>query len=100
VLAALLFVAGLFFNALQPVTHALVADIAAPAQRGAAFGTFNLIAEIGAVLSPTVSGAMRDAYASWAPAVYLDGTLMLASATLVMFVREAQPARLTRPSSG
>lgn len=97
VLAALLFVAGLFFNALQPVTHALVADIAEPAQRGAAFGTFNLIAEIGAVLSPSVSGAMRDGFGSWAPAVYLDGALMLGSALLVVFVREAvhRPVRAT-----
>jgi MFS family permease len=93
VLAALLFAAGLFFNALQPVAHALVADIAAPAQRGAAFGTYNLIGEIGAVLSPTVSGAMRDSFGSWAPAVFLDGALMLGSALLVAFVRE----RVNRP---
>lgn len=89
VLAALLFAAGLFFNALQPVAHALVADIAPPAQRGAAFGTYNLIGEIGAVLSPTISGGMRDSFGGWAPAVYLDGGLMLVSAVLVLFVREA-----------
>ncbi len=88
VLAALLFASGLFFNALQPVAHALVADLAAPAQRGAAFGTYNLIGEIGAVLSPTVSGTMRDAFGGWAPAVYLDAALVLASALLVSFVRE------------
>ncbi len=91
VLAAFLFTAGLFFNALQPVAHALVADIAAPARRGAAFGTYNLIGEIGAVLSPTISGAMRDSFGGWAPAVYLDGALMLGSALLVLFVREARP---------
>ena len=68
---------GLFFNALQPVAHALVADLAAPAQRGAAFGTYNLIGEIGAVLSPTVSGTMRDAFGGWAPAVYLDAALVV-----------------------
>jgi MFS family permease len=91
-LAALLFVAGLFFNALQPVAHALVADIAAPAQRGAAFGTYNLIGEIGAVLSPTISGGMRDNFGGWAPAVYFDGALMLGSALLVVFVRETTRA--------
>lgn len=87
-LATLLFVSGLFFNALQPVAHALVADLAAPEQRGAAFGTYNLIGEIGAVLGPTISGTLRDAYGGWAPAVYLDGALVLASALLVVFVRE------------
>ncbi len=88
VLAALLFVSGLFFNALQPVAHALVADLVPPAQRGAAFGTYNLIGEIGAVLSPTVSGTLRDAFGTWAPAVYLDGALVLGSVLLVAFVRE------------
>ncbi len=88
VLATLLFTSGLFFNALQPVAHALVADLAAPAQRGAAFGTYNLIGEIGAVLSPTVSGTMRDAFGGWAPAVYLDAALVVASAVVVAFVRE------------
>ncbi|MDA8250952.1 MAG: MFS transporter [Rhodospirillales bacterium] len=95
VLAALLFASGLFFNALQPVAHALVADLAAPAQRGAAFGTYNLIGEIGAVLGPTVSGTLRDATGGWAAAVYLDGALVLASALLVAFVRE----RVTQPAN-
>ena len=92
VLAALLFVSGLFFNALQPVAHALVADLAAPDQRGAAFGTYNLIGEIGAVLGPTISGTLRDATGGWAAAVYLDGALVLASAALVLFVRERMRA--------
>ena len=92
VLAALLFVSGLFFNALQPVAHALVADLAAPDQRGAAFGTYNLIGEIGAVLGPTVSGTLRDATGGWAASVYLDGGLVLASAAIVTLVRERRRA--------
>jgi ACS family D-galactonate transporter-like MFS transporter len=96
VLASLLFVSGLFFNALQPVAHALVADLAAPEQRGAAFGTYNLIGEIGAVLGPTVSGTLRDTYGGWAPAVYLDGALVLASALIVVFVRERLCAQASR----
>jgi ACS family D-galactonate transporter-like MFS transporter len=89
VLASLLFFAGLFFNALQPVSHALVADLATPENRGSAFGTYNLIGEIGAVLSPTISGTLRDIYNAWAPAVYLDGFLILASFVCLLFVREA-----------
>ena len=72
VLAALLFASGLFFNALQPVAHAMVADLAAPAQRGAAFGTYNLIGEIGAVLSPDRLRHHARAFGGWAPAVYLE----------------------------
>ncbi len=94
VMAALLFFAGLFFNALQPVSHAMVAELAAPEQRGSAFGTYNLIGEIGAVLAPTISGTLRDSYGAWAPAVYLDGFLILASFVCVLFVREASRARV------
>ena len=60
-MAALLFGASTFFNAMQPIAQAMLADIADPAHHGAAFGMNNLIGEIGAVLSPAVSGALRDA---------------------------------------
>ena len=94
VLAALLFFAGLFFNALQPVSHAMVADLATHENRGSAFGTYNLIGEIGAVLSPTISGTLRDFYNSWAPAVYLDAFLIFVSFVILLFVREAAPEPL------
>ena len=67
-MAALLFCASTFFNAMQPIAHAMMADIAAPEQHGAAFGMNNLIGEIGAVLSPAVSGALRDATGGWSAA--------------------------------
>ena len=97
--AALLFFAGLFFNALQPVSHAMVAELASPEQRGSAFGTYNLIGEIGAVLAPTLSGTLRDTYGSWVPAVYLDGALILLSFLCVLFVREASRTRVLGPAS-
>ena len=71
-MAALLFSASTFFNAMQPIAHAMLADIAAPEHHGAAFGMNNLIGEIGAVLSPAVSGALRDATGGWAAAVFVD----------------------------
>lgn len=45
--------------------EALTAEAAPPELRGAAFGMWNLVAEIGAVLSPVVSGAPGDAAGSW-----------------------------------
>lgn len=93
VMAALLFAAGLFFSALQPVSHAMTADIARPEFRGSAFGMWNLVGEIGAVLSPVVSGTLRDSYGSWVPAVYLDAAIILLSCALLAFVREAVPGR-------
>src|SRR3954452_11916760 len=64
-MAILLFCASAFFNAMQPMAQGMRADIADPASRGAAFGMNNLIGEIGAVLSPAVSGALRDATGAW-----------------------------------
>ena len=88
-LGLLLFVASLFFNALQPMSHALVADLVPKAALlGAAFGMFNLIGEMGAVLSPALSGVMRDSSGSWSSAVLLDAAIILASFLLLLFVRE------------
>ena len=93
VMAALLFFAGLFFSALQPVSHALVADIAEPRYRGSAFGLYNLIGEIGAVLSPVLAGTLRDHYGGWAPAVFLDGAMVALSFVCLAFLREKIVAR-------
>ena len=94
-MAALLFSASTFFNAMQPIAHAMVADIAPPEQHGAAFGMNNLIGEIGAVLSPAVSGALRDSTGDWAAAVFLDAGLIAMAIVLFLFVREA-----ARPGEG
>jgi MFS transporter, ACS family, D-galactonate transporter len=88
-LAGLLFAASTFFNAMQPIAHAMLADIAEPAYHGAAFGMNNLIGEIGAVLSPAVSGALRDATGAWSAAVFLDAGLIAGAIVLFLFVREA-----------
>ncbi|QKV92048.1 MFS transporter [Streptomyces sp. NA02950] len=92
VMSVLLFITSLFFNALQPMAHALLNDVVDAAERGAAFGLFNLVGEIGAVISPALGGTLFDAYGSWTRAVVIDGALMLASAVLYGLVREG-PAR-------
>jgi MFS transporter, ACS family, D-galactonate transporter len=51
-------------RALQPVSQALAADVAEPSRHGSMFGMMNPIGEIGAVLSPAVSGVLRDATGS------------------------------------
>jgi MFS family permease len=88
-MAALLFSASTFFNAMQPIAHAMVAEIAAPENHGAAFGMNNLIGEIGAVLSPAVSGALRDATGGWSAAIFVDAGLIAGAIVLFCFVREA-----------
>ena len=87
VMAAILFVSGLFFFALQSVSHAFTAELAPVEHRGAAFGLWNLIAEIGALLSPVISGVMRDTTGGWGPAILLDAALMSISCLLIVAIR-------------
>src|SRR3954467_15415919 len=94
VMAALLFGASTFFNAMQPIAHAMIADIADPAHHGAAFGMNNLIGETGAVLAPAVSGVLRDATGGWSAAVFLDAGLIAGAVLLFLFVREAAPSQV------
>ena len=46
-----------------------------------------------AVLSPAVSGALRDATGEWTTAVYLDAAIIAMSFVFVLFVRERQTSR-------
>jgi ACS family D-galactonate transporter-like MFS transporter len=91
VMGLLLFTASLFFNALQPVGHALTAELAPPALRGSAFGTQNLIGEMGAVLSPAVSGVLRDSTGGWTAAVWADAAVVVAGFCVLALVRYRPP---------
>jgi MFS transporter, ACS family, D-galactonate transporter len=95
-MALLLFAASAFFNAMQPMAHAMLADITPPEHRGSAFGMNNLVGEIGAVLAPAVAGTLRDATGNWTAAVYLDAGLIAIAAVLFMFVRESEKSHLLR----
>ena len=89
VMGILIFFQALFFNALQPVSQALTADIVTnPALLGSAFGMWNLFGEMGAVLSPAVSGVLRGATGDWTAAVMLDAGILLTSFVILLFVRE------------
>jgi MFS transporter, ACS family, D-galactonate transporter len=79
---------------MQPIAHAMIADIADPAHHGAAFGMNNLIGETGAVLSPAVSGVLRDATGAWSAAVFHDAGLIACAFLLLLFVREQAKSRV------
>lgn len=51
---------------------------------------WNLIGEVGAVVSPALGGELLYRYGTWTDAVYVDGALMIASAVLYLAVRERQ----------
>lgn len=86
VMSILLFISGIVFFALQAVNYTVTADLAPVELRGAAFGMWNLVAEIGAVLSPVVAGALRDATGNWSSAIVLDGVIMAVSCVLVFAI--------------
>lgn len=89
-LGLLLFVSGLFFNALQPIVQGMTGDMVPVKERGSAFGMLNLVSEIGAVASPVVSGIIADQNGGdFTPAVYVAAALMLASAVLYAMVNES-----------
>ncbi|HCA86468.1 MAG TPA: MFS transporter [Streptomyces sp.] len=92
IMGILLFSASLFFNALQPIGHALTADLAKPELRGSAFGMQNLIGEMGAVLSPAISGVLRDRTGDWTAAVWLDAVIVIAGFCVLAFVRTGSRA--------
>jgi ACS family D-galactonate transporter-like MFS transporter len=99
VLGILIFFQALFFSALQPISHALTADqVNNPAYLGAAFGMWNLIGEVGAVLSPAISGVLCDVTGEWNAAVMLDANIILVSVVLLFFVRESRAASVEQPS--
>lgn len=86
-LGALTFAMGVLFAAAQTLNMTLAADLAPVNKTASVFGMWNLIGEIGAVLSPVVSGALRDLTGSWTIAIVLDAVLLLGSAGLVAMVR-------------
>ena len=88
ILGTLLFAIGLPFAAMQTVHMAMTSDLAPVALQAQAFGAWNLIAEIGAVLSPVVGGVLREATGTWTLALLLNAGILAGSAALVFLVRE------------
>ncbi len=86
VMSIMLFVSGVVFFSIQSVNYTVTADLAPVELRGAAFGMWNLVAEIGAVLSPVIAGALRDSTGSWSSAILLDGVIMGVSCLIVLAI--------------
>ncbi len=88
VLGGIMFSIGVPFAAMQTVHMTLTSDLAPEEMMGQAFGMWNLIAEIGAVLSPVVAGTLRDITGDWTLSVVLTGILLIAGMVMVLMVRE------------
>jgi MFS family permease len=93
VTGGLLFLIGVLFSAMQTAHMTLTSDLAPPERMAEAFGLWNLVAEVGAVISPVLSGTLRDATGNWTAAIVLDAGLVAASALMVLAVREPRQGR-------
>ncbi len=78
-----LFVMGVLFASSQTVHMTITGDLSPPNQRGQAFGMWNLVAEVGAVIAPVLSGVLRDVTGAWTSAILLDAVLLAVSAGMV-----------------
>lgn len=94
ILGLLVFFAGVFLFGTWSVSFALTTDFAPVALVASAFGVWNLIAEIGAILSPVVSGALRDATGDWVAPIALNGALMVAGIVCIMLIKEPVISKL------
>jgi MFS family permease len=87
ILGILVFCIGVPFAAMQTVHMTLTSDLAPKEQVAQTFGMWNLIGEIGAVISPVLSGTLRDLTGSWTLAITLDAILLVVSAVLVLSIK-------------
>ncbi|MEK3937131.1 MFS transporter [Sporosarcina sp. FSL W7-1349] len=94
IMSTILFVSGLLFFAVQAVQHAMVTELATEKQRGSAFGMWNLIAEIGALLSPVISGVLRDSTGGWGAPLFLDAILLGISCLLIVCIGQTRVVSL------
>jgi len=88
-LGLLLFLIGVTFASMQTVHMTLTADLSPPDLLGQSFGMWNLVAEVGALLSPVICGYLRDVTGGWEAAIVLTASLLLFSALLVSVVPRA-----------
>jgi len=97
VLGIIMFGIGVPFAAMQTVHMTLTSDLAPQEMMGQAFGMWNLVAEIGAVLSPVIAGTLRDLTGDWTLSAVVTGLLLLVSVILVIMVREGTPSASVSP---
>jgi len=88
VLGGLLFMMGVPFAGMQTVHMTMTADLAPPEMMAQAFGMWNLVAEVGAVLSPVIAGTLRDLTGDWTLSIYVNAALLLLSLSLVAMIRK------------
>jgi MFS family permease len=88
------FLYGIYYGCVEGTERALVADFARPAERGTAFGIYNAVSGIGALVSSVVFGLIWNAFG--APAAFASGAGLALIAAVLLFV--LVPAPTDNPS--
>jgi MFS family permease len=84
---------GMYYGCVEGTERALVADFASPLQKGTAFGVYNAVAGIGALLSSVVFGML---WKSFGPTVaFGSGALLALIAAALLFALVPAPSRET-----
>ena len=93
-LAGLIFwfmVYGMYYGAVEGAERALVADFARPTQKGTAFGVYNGVAGIGALISSVVFGLLWKI--SGAAVAFASGAALAMLAAMLLFALVPAPTR-------
>jgi MFS family permease len=89
-LVAWFLIYGLYYGAVEGSERALVADFAHPSQRGAAFGIYNAVAGVGALVSSIIFGLIWNAYGEMT--AFLTGATLALAASGLLFVLVPAPS--------
>jgi MFS family permease len=90
-LVAWFMIYGVYYGCVEGTERALVADFALPSQKGTAFGIYNGVAGIGALISSVVFGVLWKIFG---PAVaFGSGAALAIAAAILLFVVVPAPAR-------
>jgi len=83
------FLYGIYYGCVEGTERALVADFARPAERGTAFGIYNAVSGIGALVSSVVFGLIWNAFG--APVAFASGAALAIVAAVLLFVLVPTP---------
>ena len=91
---------GVYFALVEGAERALVADLAPPALRGSAFGVYNAVTGVGALLASVVFGLIWNAFGT--AAAFGSGAALALLATVLLLVvvpahPGSEPLQGTRP---
>jgi MFS family permease len=81
---------GVYYGAVEGSERALIADFAHPSQRGTAFGLYNAVTGVGALVSSVVFGFIWNAVGR-SPA-FLTGAILALAAAMLLFVLVPAPS--------